>query len=237
MTSTTIHVDAALFDMDGTLVDSTAGVEGAWEVFKQKYPQIDINLVLSSAHGVRTVENLRVHCGVTDPDELEREAERFEAAIVTSASEGGRQGIVILPGVADALEVIKGSRSLPNPTWAICTSATRKYAKAALSAAGVPVPDVFVTSEDVKQGKPAPDPYLLGAKQSGYKPENCVVFEDAPAGVRSGNAAGCKTIGFLTTHSKEQMEAAKPTFLVKDMSQVKFSLAEGGGLDLTIDSL
>ncbi|KAF9028447.1 HAD-like protein [Hymenopellis radicata] len=214
--------------MDGTLVDSTAGVEGAWEVFKEKYPSIDIDHVLSSAHGVRTVENLKNYCGITDPDEIESEAERFETSIVTSASANGRRGIVLLPGVSKALEEISSGRFLPNPCWAICTSATKKYAIAALGSAGVPVPDVFVTSEDVEQGKPFPDPYLLGAKKCGYKPENCVVFEDAPAGIRSGKAAGCKTIGFLTTHSRKQMEATQPDFLVPNLASVSLRRTESG---------
>ncbi|KAK0231001.1 HAD-like domain-containing protein [Armillaria fumosa] len=233
MPSTTFHVDAALFDMDGTLVDSTAGVEGAWEVFRQTYPSIDIHEILSSAHGVRTVENLRVHCGVTDPEELEIEAERFETAIVTSASANGKQGIVLLPGVARNFAEITPGHKLPNPSWAICTSATRKYATAALGTAGVTLPDVLVVAEDVERGKPAPDPYLLGAKKCGVKPENCVVFEDAPAGVRSGKAAGCKTIGFLTTHSKELMEAVQPDFLVPNMDSVTIRRVDSG-LDITV---
>jgi len=233
MPSTTFHVAAALFDMDGTLVDSTAGVEGAWDVFRKTYPGIDVKEILSSAHGVRTVDNLRIHCGITDPEELEKEAERFEKAIVTSSTENGRAGIVLLPGVKAAMDELAPARKLPKPLWAICTSATRYYASTALATAGVPVPDVLVVAEDVTQGKPCPDPYLLGAKKCGVKPEDCVVFEDAPAGVRSGKAAGCKTIGFLTSHTKEQMLACEPDFLVKDMSKVTVKLTENG-VDVTV---
>ncbi|KAJ7929966.1 HAD-like domain-containing protein [Mycena leptocephala] len=236
MPSTTFHVDAILFDMDGTLVDSTAGVEGAWAVFKMSYPDIDVHDILSSAHGVRTVENLRTHCGITDDAELEREAERFEKAIVSSSTENGRSGIVLLPGVKAAMDQLAPARTFPTPSWAICTSATRYYASVALSVAGVPVPDVLVVAEDVARGKPCPDPYLLGAEKCGVKPENCVVFEDAPNGVRSGQAAGCKTIGFLTTHSRQQMEACKPDFLVKDMSCVSFKLTEHG-VDVTVNTV
>ncbi|KAG6915657.1 hypothetical protein DXG01_010527 [Tephrocybe rancida] len=219
MPSTTFVVDALLFDMDGTLVNSTAGVKGAWELFRGTYPTIDVQDILSSAHGVRTVDNLEKYCGITDPEILESEAQRFEQAIVTTSKSEGRQGIVLLPGVTDALAEIAPARHLPNPAWAICTSATRLYASSALRIAGVPIPDVFVAAEDVKQGKPFPDPYLLGAKQCGVNAENCVVFEDAPSGIRSGNIAGCKTVGLLTTHCREQLEDAKADFIVKDLSR------------------
>ncbi|KAJ7129472.1 HAD-like domain-containing protein [Mycena epipterygia] len=235
MPPTTFHVDAVLFDMDGTLVDSTAGVVGAWDAFKISYPGIDVDAILSSSHGVRTVENLRIHCGITDPDELEKEAERFEKAIVSSSTANGRTGIVLLPGVKAVMDELAPGRKHPNPSWAICTSATRYYATTALGLAGIPVPDVFVVSEDVAQGKPCPDPYLLGAKNCGVKPENCVVFEDAPAGIRSGQAAGCKTIGFITTHTREQMEACKPDFLVKNMASISMKLSEHGGIDVTVN--
>ncbi|KAK1231801.1 DL-glycerol-3-phosphatase [Marasmius sp. AFHP31] len=233
MPSATFHVDAALFDMDGTLVDSAAGVTGAWEVFKQKYPHINVQDILSCSHGVRTVENLKHFCGIEDPDELEREAVRFETAIVESSKLNGRQGIIKLPGVTEGIQELEPGRHLPNPCWAICTSATRAYATAALTSAQIPIPDVFVAAEDVSKGKPEPDPYLLGAKQCGVKPENCVVFEDAPNGIRSGKAAGCKTIGFLTTHSRAQMEAVEPDFLVRDMSSITFRRTESG-IDITV---
>ncbi|KAJ4497781.1 HAD-like domain-containing protein [Lentinula lateritia] len=235
MPAVTFHVDAALFDMDGTLVNSTAGVVGAWELFKEKYPDINIEDILSSAHGVRTVDNLRKYCGIEDPQELTSEASRFEMAIVTESTAKGRPGILKLPGVARAIQEINSGRRYPNPSWAICTSATREYALAALASAGIDVPDAFVAAEDVKVGKPAPDPYLLGAEKCGVKPENCVVFEDAPAGIQSGKRAGCKTIGFLTTHDKTQMETVKPDFLVPNMASVSLKLSQGGGIDVTVE--
>ncbi|KAJ7639039.1 HAD-like domain-containing protein [Roridomyces roridus] len=234
MPSTTFHVDAALFDMDGTLLESKAGVEGAWYLFKETYPDIDLDYIFQSNHGVRTVESLRLYCGLTDPEEIEREAARFETAIVTTAAKSG-QGIVLIPGVQEAMGILAPVSKLPNPRWAICTSATRSYATTALGLVKISIPDVFVAAEDVTQGKPCPDPYLLGAKRCGVKPENCVVFEDAPAGVISGKAAGCKTIGFLTSHTRAQMEVAKPDFLVKDMSSVTLKLTENG-IDITVNT-
>jgi len=237
MSETIFSVDAILFDMDGTLVDSTAGVVGAWEVFQESYPDIDIEGILSSSHGVRTIENLRQHCNIHDPNLLEKEAQRFEEAIVTSSTKNGRPGIVQLPGVAQILSEIEQYRRLPSPRWAICTSATRMYATAALKSAKVPCPEVLVAAEDVAQGKPQPDPYLLGAQLCGVDPINCVAFEDAPSGVRSGRAAGCRTIGLLTTHTREQMEAAEPDILVKDLSSVSVRVKETGGLEISVSTV
>ena len=121
------------------------------------------------AHGVRTVENLKRYCGVTDPDELEREALRFEQAIITSSTASGRQGIIPLPG---ALSLVSSIASQPK-RWTICTSATRDYATAALAKAGIVEPETAVYAEDVEQGKPQPDPYLLGAKRLGVDPTKC----------------------------------------------------------------
>ncbi|TFY69400.1 hypothetical protein EVJ58_g410 [Rhodofomes roseus] len=180
--------------MDGTLVDSTDGVVGAWELFKEKYPLLDVTQVLSSSHGVRTVENLRRFCGVEDPEEqevsaltiatplltnppvthlptMQREAKRFEEAIVTNSTRNGRRGILALPGVPEIMAELAPVSKGPKPRWAICTSATNTYATAALQKAGIPKPEAFVASEDVQKGKPEPDPYLLGAKKCGVDPQ------------------------------------------------------------------
>jgi len=122
---------------------------------------------------------------------FQREAELFEKDIVCSASENGGPGIVLLPGVrpivdlVDVLSILRfrvgnlhsfklgPHRFLPKPCWAVCTSATRAYASSALANATIPLPDVFITSEDVTKGKPHPDPYLLGAEKCGLSPKNC----------------------------------------------------------------
>jgi beta-phosphoglucomutase-like phosphatase (HAD superfamily) len=222
--------------MDGTLVDSTAGVVGAWSAFAKSYPGINVEDILSCSHGVRTVENLQKYCKINDQDELEREATRFEEAIVTTAKEDGRPGIVKLPGVSEIMEELLPGSKYPKPCWAICTSATRAYATSALNMAGVPIPDAFVAAEDVTVGKPSPDPYLLGAKKCNVNPERCLVIEDAPTGIRSGSTAGCKTLALLTTHSREQLMACQPDFLAKDLSRVTVKRTENG-VEVIIDNL
>jgi len=185
---------------------------------------------------VRTVECLRKYCKIEDPDELEREAVRFENAVVETAKENGRRGIIRLPGVSTIMDELLPGAKHPKPCWAICTSATKAYATKALTIAGIPIPDVFVAAEDVTQGKPLPDPYLLGASQCSVKPENCLVIEDAPSGIRSGAAAGCRTLAVLTSHQRDQIEPCKPDFLVKDLMSVSVKRTESG-VDVTMETL
>ncbi|CAE6514946.1 unnamed protein product [Rhizoctonia solani] len=153
---------------------------------------------------------------------LEAEADKFEVEIVNSANrakEQGKYGIVFLPGAQDILAIAQSS----GKKWAICTSATRTYASAALQTVQVPLPEAFVTAGDVSKGKPWPEPYLLGAAKCGVDPSECVVFEDAPSGIRSGKAAGSQVIGLLTSHTREAVEAAQPDVIVDDLSQVSAS--------------
>ncbi|KAJ1550174.1 hypothetical protein HK405_001231, partial [Cladochytrium tenue] len=180
------------------------------------------------------------HCHINDPVELEvSEVERFEQAIVDTSRRNGSRGIIMLPGVAPILaELNRASASGSVGTrWAICTSATRKYAQAALAISGVVAasggrePGVFVAAEDVAHGKPAPDPYLLGAKLCGVRPERCLVVEDAPSGVRSGLAAGCAVLAVLTSHTREQVEATRPTYVVPTLESVSVRLTDRGTVE------
>jgi len=228
MPSTTLHFDAILFDMDGTLIDSTPGVVAAWKLFAETYPTIDVQDILENTHGVRTVESLRKFCGVTDPEKLELEAARFEDAIITTSTDDGRTGIVLLPGVRAIIDNLLDSKH-----WTICTSATRGYGSAALEVVGIAAPEMIVFAEDVERGKPQPDPYLLGAKRCGVRPENCLVVEDAPAGIQSGRSAGCKTLAVTTSHTRDRMVASRPDYLVDDLSSVTM-IPDETGITVTI---
>ncbi|KAG9121134.1 hypothetical protein FRC07_003033 [Ceratobasidium sp. 392] len=227
----TLTAKALLFDMDGTLVDSTAAVEGAWATYGQRYPHLDIPNILKTSHGVRSVDNMRRHVlpPGTPEAECEAEADKFEIEIVASAKRAkdtGKNGIIYLPGTESILAVARAARApAPRHAWAICTSATPIYASSALKTVGIPVPSAFVTARDVARGKPFPDPYILGAQKCSVDPKDSlgragVVFEDAPSGIRSGKAAGCKVIGLLTSHSREAVEAAEPDVIVEDLSHV-----------------
>lgn len=116
------------------------------------------------------------------------------------------------------------------------TSATAAYAFGGFAAAQVgPAPDVFVTSDLVQRGKPAPDPYLLGAKLTNSDPKQCLVVEDAPPGVVAGKAAGCKVLGLKTTHDEKRLWESGADYVCKDLSCVS-ARWEGGKLVLTIDA-
>ncbi|KAH9015786.1 phosphatase [Lactarius pseudohatsudake] len=217
MPSTTLHFDAILFDMDGTLIDSTPGVVAAWNLFAETYTEINVQEILKNTHGVRTIETVKMFCGVTDPEKLGLEVTRFEDAIITRSQEDGGEGITLLPGVRTLIDNLGDSKH-----WTICTSATRGYGSAALEVVGIAPPETIVFAEDVAQGKPQPDPYLLGAKRCGVHPKRCLVVEDAPAGVQSGRAAGCKTLAVTTSHTRDQMVASRPDYLVENLSRHAF---------------
>ncbi|TEB22476.1 phosphatase [Coprinellus micaceus] len=226
MSPRVVRARTVFFNLDGTLIDSTAGVEGAWKEFQKTYPQIDATNVLGSSHGLRTIENLRNHCGIEDPELLASEAERFEKAIVTSAGAGGGPGVAYLPGVEEAMSVLSDHPSVSEPYWAICTSSTQAYSLEVLGNLSLPIPAVLVSSEKVERGKPFPDPYLEAVRLCGVASCNCVAIEDSPNGIRSAQAAGCQTIGLVTTHTRGQIEAVNPDWIIQDLSKVTFAITD-----------
>ena len=112
--------------------------------------------------------------------------------------------------------------TLPAERWAIVTSCSTPLAAARLNAAGLPTPKTIITADDITRGKPHPEPFLTGARALGYPPQDCLVFEDAPAGVTAAQAAGCTVLGVQTTHSVLDTE------IIKNLSQVTFTLQNSG---------
>ncbi|KAI5833159.1 HAD-like protein [Schizophyllum commune Tattone D] len=226
---------ACLFDMDGTLIDSSPAVTAAWRLLKATgYDFLDLDDILASAHGYRTIDALRKWCKIKDEELLKKEVVRFENAILENASKAEGGGIIALPGVKDLLLQIQGGRTEDEQGWSVCTSSTHFYASRALPAAGLFIPKNFVTAESVSNGKPAPDPYLLGAKLSGVDPKDCVVFEDAPTGIRAGKAAGCLVLATCTSHTRKALEKENPDFLVDDLSHVTAQRNADGTVSLFI---
>jgi len=170
-----------LFDLDGTLVDSLAVVERSWQFWAESYG-VDPDAVLAYIHGKQAITTLRHFMPGKSESEIQAEFLRLEHIEATDLD-----GIQALPGAVELLEHLDAN-AIP---WAIVTSGSIPVAHARHRAAGLAKPAVFVTAEQVQRGKPQPDAYLLGAQLLGLKPEECLVVEDAPAGVQSGLAAGC----------------------------------------------
>lgn len=173
-----------LFDLDGTLIDSLPASEKIWTQWAIEH-QCDIDAVLSYIHGRQAIESLRHFLkGHSEIDITQEwlELEKKECAEIES--------IKSLPGALEILNFLEKNK-IP---WAIVTSGTPKLAKARHMAANLPLPNLFITAEHVINSKPHPEPYLLAAEKLGFEPEDCVVFEDAVAGIYSGVQAGCQVI-------------------------------------------
>ena len=186
---------AALFDLDGTLVDSTRVVEGMWAQWAAKRG-VDLGRILAVSHGRRTIETMRELAPHLPDSTLED-----DAACHASEEETRFDGIIAVDGAQTLLNAI------PQDRWAIVTSCPRRLAERRLTAVGLPIPRVMVTAESVSQGKPDPEGYLMAAQLLNLNPEDCIVFEDAPAGLESGRRAGMKRIAVATTFAPEALIA------------------------------
>ncbi|WP_236633825.1 sugar phosphatase [Siccibacter colletis] len=173
-----------LFDLDGTLVDSLPAVERAWCNWADRFG-IAHDEVLGFIHGKQAITSLRHFMAGQSDEAIAAEFTRLEQIEASDT-----EGIIALPG-AQALLAHLNEAGIP---WAIVTSGSLPVASARREATGLPLPEVFVTAERVSRGKPEPDAYLLGAQLLGLAPEECVVVEDAPAGVLSGLNARCHVI-------------------------------------------
>jgi sugar-phosphatase len=180
-----IQCSAFLFDLDGVLVDSRAVVERVCRLWAARLG-VEPDALLRVAHGRRTRDTVRIVAPHVDAES--------EVAWIDNAELLDTEGLVEVPGVGRFLA------SLPARSWAVVTSCAPDLAHLRLSSVGLPIPDVVVTSDDVSQGKPAPDGYRLGAQRLGVDPASCVVFEDAPPGVAAGLAAGARVVALRTTH-------------------------------------
>ncbi len=183
--------DAVLFDLDGTLIDSTGPTERAWirwadeEGLAESYEHL--------GHGMPAAAIVAAHV----PER--RVADSLARAAAIELQETA--GIVVKAGVASLLE------ALPSGSWAIVTSCTSALAAVRMEAAGLVAPEVLITFDSVHDGKPHPEGFLLAAAQLGVAPERCLVVEDTPAGLEAGRRAGCTTLGIAGTYPAGQLKA------------------------------
>src|SRR5271154_6289288 len=218
---TTIRCSAVLFDLDGVLIDSTPAVARVWHGWAVEHG-LDPETVIHMAHGRpsrTTIRELLPEADI-DIDHEDREVERREMADL--------DGVVLLPGARQLLN------SLPPERWTIATSGTRALAEVRLRAAGLPIPRTMITASDVKIGKPDPEPYLKAAAKLGFAASDCIVVEDAPAGVRAGKAAGARVIAFLTTMSRRSLEDAGADWIVQNCADITASCDREHGLQLSL---
>src|SRR6266567_4069153 len=188
---------AILFDMDGVLVDSTAAVARVWRAWATEHG-FDPKHVIAHAHGRRSIETVRALAPHLD---AERENIRVEQMEIDD-----KDGVISLPGAAELLN------SLPPERFGIVTSATHALAEARLGFAGLPIPTRFIGGEDVLDGKPSPEPYLKGAALLGFRPEECLVFEDAPAGIAAARAAAIPVFALHSTCRVRGVDRAEANF-------------------------
>lgn len=188
---TEIHATCLLFDMDGTLVDSTAAVERVWGNWANAHG-ISFDSFRHSMHGRRAIDTMRE----VIPPHLDLMA---ELETIDSNEMVETEGIVAITGAAELLG------ALPRNAWALVTSAQRPLARVRMDAAGLPWPDTVVSADDIREGKPNPGCYLLALDRLAQRPEQALVFEDAPAGIAAGHAAGCRTIVLATSVSEHAL--------------------------------
>jgi sugar-phosphatase len=178
---------AFLFDMDGTILSSIAAAERVWARWARRHG-LDVAAFLPTIHGMRSVETVRrLHLPGVDAE--------AEAAAITREEMDDVGGIEAIAGVRDFLA------TLPADRWAVVTSAPRALALRRIAAAGLPVPPLLIAAEDVTHGKPAPDCFVLAATRLGVVARDCLVFEDAPAGIAAAQAAGASVVVITATHS------------------------------------
>ncbi|UJR55141.1 sugar phosphatase [Dickeya zeae] len=211
-----------LFDLDGTLVDSLPAVERAWSNWAIDH-DIAPQTVLDFIHGKQAITSLRHFLAGASEETIQREFVDLEQVEATDTA-----GIVAMPG-AQALLTRLDELDIP---WAIVTSGTVPIAHARHREAGLSAPREFITAEQVARGKPNPDAYLLGAERLGLSPAECVVVEDAPAGVLSGLAAGCKVIAVKApadTPRLDEVDAA-----LSSLEQLQISRTADGWVNITL---
>ncbi|MGI8745898.1 MAG: HAD-IA family hydrolase [Bryobacteraceae bacterium] len=208
--SVQIQCAAILFDMDGTLVDSTAIVERAWGWWAERH-HVPLQDVLRFSHGRPTVDSMEHFLPGQDHAAELAEMLLFEEQVT--------DGITAVPGAVEAMNAVKSGK------WAVVTSAPRKLAGIRLAAAGLSVPKVLVGVDEIERGKPDPQGYLMAAERLNIAPADCLVFEDTGPGIEAGLRAGMQAVGLLTTVPPEQLLCE---YLVRDFRDVKITARPAG---------
>lgn len=216
----TFNCSAILFDLDGVLVDSTRSVSRQYRLWAQK-ANLDPRIVEDIPHGVRAIDVVRKLAPHLDAEAEVVRLEKMEAE--------DQEGVVVMPGATELL------KSIPQDRWCVVTSGTRYLATCRLKHANLPTPRVMVSADDVSKGKPDPEPYLTGARLLGMNPVDCLVIEDAPAGIQAAHAGGMKVIGITSTYPASALQA---DVVIQNLGQVKVKTNKAGqALVVDVESL
>jgi len=201
--------EAVIFDLDGTLIDSTPAVLRAWSAWESEYGLAPMDLLMN--HGMPSASVVRTRM----PEHMQEAAMRR----ITELEMANLHDVVVLPGAVEALASLASAKN------AIATSCTVPLAEARIAAAHLVPPSVLVTVDDVTHGKPHPEPFLEAARRLGADPRRCLVVEDAPKGLEAARAAGCFTLAVVTTTPREVLDADA---IVADLSEVWFDVSQEG---------
>lgn len=201
--------EAVIFDLDGTLIDSTPAVLRSWSAWTSEYGLPPMDLLMH--HGMPSASVVRA----VMPLHLQESAMRR----ITELEMANLYDVVVLPGAIEALASLASAKN------AIATSCTVPLAEARIAAAQLVPPSVLVTVDDVVHGKPHPEPFLEAARRLGADPRRCLVVEDAPKGLEAARAAGCFTLAVVTTTPREVLDADA---VVADLSEVRFDVSHEG---------
>ena len=202
-----------LFDLDGVLVDSTPAVARVWAKWAAKHGFVAEDVV-RQAHGRPSMATIRDLLPHADHDAENREVERGEIEDL--------EGVIPLPGALELLQAI------PQDRWAIATSCTRRLAEVRICAAGLPLPKHLITSTDVQRGKPHPEPYVKAAKILGLAPADCIVVEDAPAGICAGKGSGARVLALRTTAPDTELVESGADWIANDLSCLRLLPSDRG---------
>ncbi len=212
-----VLVSTILFDLDGTLVDSTSSVKRSWFKWAVGH-QLNADEIVKMAHGRTTVETVKIIA----PDLNSKS----EAQAIENSQALDSEGVVVIPGAKELLA------DLPSNCWAIVTSGGRKIATERINYVGLPFPKVLVTSDDVTNGKPHPEGYLKAAKLLGAISSECLVVEDAPPGVEAAKAAGMRVISVTTNYMATQLSKAE--LIVANLTEIHIVVLENGSLVVSV---
>lgn len=206
-----------IFDMDGTLIDSTPAVERSWLTWAREFG-------LDTGEGMHDFHGVPARGIITQLLPAAKHQEALDRIVELELADV--DGVVPLPGAIESLQSL--------PVRAIATSCTQALARRRIAAAGLPAPEVVVTADDVTHGKPHPAAFLLAAERLGIDPTDALVVEDATSGLRAARDAGCASLAVVTTTPRDKLEELAPDLIVPDLGAVRWRI-DGGRIRVQLD--